>query len=243
MKAIFQILYRVWFYILAGVPVIVFFPLLLLLSTKEKYYSNLYWFARNVWSKYILFCMGCTPKKLEGSLELPEPPFVFVANHTSQLDVMLLMHICPHPLVFVGKKELSKTWLFGSIYKRAAVLVQRESAESRKQVYYSIKEKMDNKRGIAIFPEAGVPPEEILLREFRRGGFSMAAEHKLKIVVANFYDCKKRLNWTYFHGGPGQLRYRIIDIIPWQKRDSLEEIDALKDEVYEKMKNDLIANP
>ena len=29
--------------------------------------------------------MGCTPKKLEGSLELPEPPFVFIANHTSQL--------------------------------------------------------------------------------------------------------------------------------------------------------------
>jgi 1-acyl-sn-glycerol-3-phosphate acyltransferase len=42
----------------------------------------------------------------------------------------------------------------------------------------------------------------------------MAIEHELPLVPIVNFDCKKRLNWELFEGGPGILRYKILDTIP-----------------------------
>ncbi|GIS06567.1 MAG: hypothetical protein CM15mP109_13230 [Candidatus Dadabacteria bacterium] len=39
------------------------------------------------------------------------------------------------PFVFVGKKELSEIPIFGYIYRRAAILVDRSDSKSRYNVY------------------------------------------------------------------------------------------------------------
>ena len=57
LKAALQFLYRLWFYILLGVPIILMSPLLLLSISKEKWYPFFMKVAR-VWAKVILFGMG-----------------------------------------------------------------------------------------------------------------------------------------------------------------------------------------
>lgn len=82
--------------------------------------------------------------------------YVFISNHTSIMDIMLTCILFPdHPICFVGKKELVKIPIFGTIYKRICVMVDRTSARSRADVYRRCAEKMEEGNSIAIFPEEG----------------------------------------------------------------------------------------
>ena len=56
-----HLLYRVWFYILVTVPILLFFPFLLILTISEKTYPQFFWLARNLWARPILYGMGCFP--------------------------------------------------------------------------------------------------------------------------------------------------------------------------------------
>ena len=52
---------------------------------------------------------------------------MFIANHTSMADIMLMLVAVKNPFVFVGKAELAKIPLFGFFYKRTSILVDRSS--------------------------------------------------------------------------------------------------------------------
>ena len=111
-------LYRVWFYILVAVPIFLFFPFLLATTISEKTYPQFFWLARNLWARPILYGMGCFPKVVREQRMDRGKSYMLVANHTSMLDIMLMLHVSKNPFVFVGKKELVKIPIFGFFYKR-----------------------------------------------------------------------------------------------------------------------------
>ena len=113
------LLWRVWFYVLAAIPIITLFPILLLIASHKNGYPTLYWIARNVWSPFILIGMGFYIRT-KFAKPLPEgTSYLLVANHSSYLDPFVMFRVSKNPFVFVGKKEFIKVPLFGSIYKRA----------------------------------------------------------------------------------------------------------------------------
>ncbi len=154
---------------------------------------------------------------------------MFVANHTSMIDIMLMLYVSKNPFVFVGKKELAKLPLFGFFYKRTCILVDRENPKSRREVFASAEAKLRQGLSVCIFPEGGVPDESIVLDTFKDGAFRLAIEHKIPIAPMTFHDNKKRFSYTFFSGGPGVLRVTLHPVIPTinmqqdQKR-SLKEI-------------------
>jgi 1-acyl-sn-glycerol-3-phosphate acyltransferase len=208
-KIIFWTLYRIWFYILMAVPIIVMFPFLFISILSEKWYPYFFIMAR-IWAKFILFGMGFTPK-VEKEEELVEgESYMFVANHTSMTDIMLMLSVVKNPFVFVGKKELAKIPLFGFFYKRTCILVDRSSSKSRMAVFDRAQKRINQGLSICIFPEGGVPDDEsILLDEFKDGAFRLAVDHHLPIVPITFADNKERFSYTFFSGSPGEMRVKI----------------------------------
>jgi len=208
-----QLLYRVWFYILVAIPIFLFSPLLILLSISEKTYPQFFWLARNIWARLILIGMGCIPKiTWEENLEKGKS-YVLVANHTSMLDIMLMLWVSKNPFVFVGKKELMNIPVFGFFYKRVCILVDRGDSKSRMAVYRRAQRRLNQGLSICIFPEGGVPPEEVVLDTFKDGAFKMAIAHKIPIVPMIFYDVKKRFSYTIYSGGPGDLRVKVSSFV------------------------------
>ena len=53
----FWLLYRIWFYILVAIPIIVLFPLLIISIVREQWYPLFFRIAR-LWAKFILIGMG-----------------------------------------------------------------------------------------------------------------------------------------------------------------------------------------
>ena len=236
------LLYRIWFYILVLVPIIILFPFILATILSEKTYPLFFKIAR-LWSKIILIGMGFN-YSIEGDEVFEDgKSYMLVANHTSMTDIMLmLIAVKNHPFVFVGKAELAKLPLFGYFYKRTCILVDRSSSKSRMAVFERAQKRLNSGLSICIFPEGGVPEEHIVLDEFKDGAFRIAIEHGLPIVPMVFFDNKKRFSYTFFSGTPGKMRAKIYPIIE-TKGKTLEDRNAIKQQVrqiiLEPLENDL----
>lgn len=163
-----------------------------------------------IWAKIIIYGMGFY-YKVEKDEELDESKsYMFVSNHTSMTDIMLMLAIVRNPFVFVGKKELSKIPLFGFFYKRTCILVDRKSSKSRMEVFNRAQKRLSQGLSICIFPEGGVPDDEsVLLDEFKDGAFRLAVEHQIPIVPISFADNKERFSYTFLSGSPGLMRVKI----------------------------------
>ncbi|WP_209401049.1 1-acyl-sn-glycerol-3-phosphate acyltransferase [Pseudozobellia sp. WGM2] len=207
LKKIGYTLYRIWFYILVALPILIFFPFLLISTLSEKWYPYFFWLARNLWAKPILFGMGCPPKITWQQKFEKGRSYMLVANHTSMLDIMLMMYISKNPFVFVGKKELVKIPIFGFFYKRVCIMVDRADTKSRTGVYRRAQRRLNQGLSICIFPEGGVPDDErVVLDPFKDGAFKMAIAHNIPVVPMSFHDNKKRFSFSFFSGGPGVVR-------------------------------------
>lgn len=211
-KYIFWVLYRIWFYVLVALPILLLLPVLVVSILKESWYPYFFRLAR-FWAKFILTGMGFNVKIDRDQIPDPEKSYMFVANHTSMTDIMLMLVAIKNPFVFVGKKELAKIPLFGFFYKRTSILVDRESSKSRQAVFIRAQRRLRQGMSICIFPEGGVPEESIELDEFKDGAFRMAINHKIPIVPLTFADNKKRFSYTFFSGGPGRMRVKIHQFI------------------------------
>ncbi|MEH6536936.1 MAG: lysophospholipid acyltransferase family protein [Psychroserpens sp.] len=211
-KHIFWVLYRIWFYILVAIPIVVLFPFLVISILKESWYPFFFKIAR-FWARFILIGMGFRIKIEHEQIPERAKSYMFVANHTSMADIMLMLVTVKNPFVFVGKKELAKIPLFGFFYKRTSILVDRSSLKSRQAVFLRAQRRLKQGMSICIFPEGGVPDEDIILDKFKDGAFRMAINHEISIVPITFGDNKKRFSYTFFSGSPGKMRAKVHKFI------------------------------
>ena len=227
----FWLIYRLWFYTLVFICTLILSPLLIISISKRSWYPIFFRIAR-VWANFILIGMGFYKAiDWEESLKIGQS-YIFVANHTSMLDIMLMFSIIRHhPFVFVGKKELAKIPLFGYFYKRTSILVDRSNAISRKKVFSYAQDRIKQGLSICIFPEGGVPPEHIRLDNFKIGAFKLSLEHKLPLVPFTFLDNKKRFSYTFFSGTPGRMRVKAHSIFN-PKDYSPDSLREMKEKVY-----------
>ena len=239
-KAPFQLLYRIWFYVLVTVPILLLFPLLLISISKEKWYPFFFKLAR-IWAKTILFGMGfvISVKKLQPFEK--QKSYMLISNHTSMTDIMLMLYVIKdNPFVFVGKKELAKIPIFGFFYKRTCILVDRGSSKSRKEVFDQAQKRLNQGLSICIFPEGGVPEDRsVILDTFKDGAFRLAIDHQIPIVPMSFYDNKKRFSYKFLSGSPGKMRAKVHEFIETQGKTQQDK-RIIKDTAREVIYQDLI---
>ena len=227
MKKILTRLWRIWFYILVAIPVPFLFPFLAIALLFPKGYTFVFWVARNIWAPIILGGSGFYTK-IRYAKPLPKrTSYVLVANHTSYIDPFVMLRVSKNPFVFVGKKELVKIPIFGYLYKRAAIMVNRSDKKSRWEVYGRAEKKLALGYSICVFPEVSYEDDTVFLNPFKRGAFKIAIDHQLPVVPMVFYDCKRKHPWYPNFGYPGELRVQTYsEILPPK---AIEELEGLQD--------------
>lgn len=239
LKQIFSAFYRVWFYLIIALATLLLFPFLVISILKYSWYPYFFMVAR-AWSALILFGIGCYPIINREVRYKKGNSYMFVANHTSMTDIMLMFYATKNPFVFVGKKELAKIPLFGYIYKRTCILVDRGNTKSRVEAFRRAEIRLNEGLSVCIFPEGGVPNDySVILDEFKDGAFRLSIEHKIPIAPMTFHDNKKRFPYFFFRGGPGKMRVKIHNLIPTAEL-TLENRKELKKETREVILNELL---
>lgn len=228
LKYPFILIWRLWFYILIFATVVGLSPILMVVTSHEKYYPYFYRLA-HYWGKFIVFAMGFRIKILRKNTLIPHQSYMFSPNHTSLIDAMVLLAIVPHnPFVFVGKEELTKIPVFGYFYKRTCILVNRNDKKSRASVYTNAQRKLDYGYSITIFPEGGVPDQNVLLDRLKNGAFRMSITHKIPLVPISFLNFKEHMSWSFFSGGPGKLLVKMHDPISTETL-TIKDLNTLKE--------------
>ncbi|RMB63537.1 1-acyl-sn-glycerol-3-phosphate acyltransferase [Dokdonia sinensis] len=213
LKKVAVALWKVWFYILIFVMIIILFPFLVIGILKESWYP-LYFRCTQIWARVIMLGMGFYPKVVRDEKFVRGKSYMLVSNHTSMTDIMMMLHVAKNPFVFVGKAELAKLPLFGFFYKRTCILVDRGNARSRKEVFDQAQRRLSQGMSICIFPEGGVPNDlSLVLDTFKDGAFRLAIDHQIPIVPITFYDNKERFPYFFFKGSPGKMRARVHNFI------------------------------
>lgn len=212
-------------------------PWLYFFALNPKYAKTCYKLIR-FWCLGMFYGMGFRYdliKKTSKNID-PNRPYIMIANHTSMVDVFLMSVLHPHhPICFVGKKELEKIPIFGTIFKRVAVSVDRKDKQSRAEVYVKCAERMRNGYSIVIFPEGGVPDDtSIVLDEFKNGAFSLSSQHHFPIVVYTFLGLKEMFPFDNSKGYPGRVKVYLNDIL-----EPNSDAEYLKEKSWNLIKNTL----
>jgi len=101
------------------------------------------------WCRFVLFCAGARVVARVHPLDRSRT-YVFVSNHTSNIDVPAIVSVSPEPLRFIAKQELEKIPLFGWAARRMGhvFIDRRDSHGAAKAIGERIARGL---RGVGLF--------------------------------------------------------------------------------------------
>ncbi len=167
-------------------------------------------------------------------------PYVFVTNHISYIDSAVLVKAYRQPVRPLGKVEMSKMPLFGFIYKKAIVAVDRSSIENRAASIRILKSIISKGISVVVFPEGTFNMTNKPLKEFYDGAFRVAIETQTPVKPVLFLDTYSRMHYnSIFSMTPGKCRIVYLDEIPVAGL-SAADVQSLKQKVYTTMEKKLI---
>jgi len=113
-------------------------------------------------------------------------PAVFIFNHQSAIDMLLLCKLLRRDFVGIAKKEVQKNPIFGPVFRLAgAVFVDRANHEKAVRALEPAIDTLRQGLSIAIAPEGTRSPTPKLGR-FKKGAFHLAMAAKVPIVPIVF---------------------------------------------------------
>lgn len=159
--------------------------------------------------------------------------YVVVCNHNSFMDPPLSSPGIPGANKTIAKYELSKIPLFGLVYKRGSVLVNRKSEESRKQSYVQMKKTLAMGLHMCIYPEGTRNKTNNALQHFHDGAFRLAVETNKNVIPAVLFHTRKVLPPDKgFFFWPQKVAMHFLPPVSSSGKTAQE----LKQEVFEIMK-------
>lgn len=116
--------------------------------------------------------------------------YIVVCNHNSMMDVPVSSPGIPGPNKTIAKIEMARIPLFGMVYKRGSVLVDRQSDQSRKDSFNEMKKVLDLGMHMCIYPEGTRNKTEKPLKEFHDGAFRLAVQTGKPILPAVIFNTR-----------------------------------------------------
>lgn len=156
-----------------------FFLLAMFVPGLEKLAGRLNW----IWARLIFFLLPLNRSQVTREEKLdPKQCYVFCANHHSYLDIPV-MGLIGHNFKFIGKSSLKKVPIWGYMYSKLHILVDRGSLRSRHNSWLAVENAIKRGFSVAFFPEGGIyskePPKMVA---FKEGAFRIAVNQQIPIV-------------------------------------------------------------
>ena len=139
------------------------------------------------------FGLAGVPLRIETENTKPGGPRLYVANHQSYLDAIVLTAALPPDVAFAAKRELSGSWFPRLLLARLGTLfVERFDAAQGAGETAKIAEAIRSGHSIAIFPE-GTFHRAPGVHAFRLGAFNVAAETGAPVIPVAIHGIRSLL--------------------------------------------------
>ncbi len=124
---------------------------------------------------------------VKGLERLTNPPYVFMCNHQSALDIYTLLAFLPYSFKWIAKRQLFRIPFIGWAMGRTGYIsIDRENPREALKAIEEAARKIRNGMNIVIFPE-GTRSVDGTLLPFKKGGFTLALRAMVPIVPIGIY--------------------------------------------------------
>ncbi|HAU67197.1 MAG TPA: HAD-IB family hydrolase, partial [Gammaproteobacteria bacterium] len=161
-------------------------------------------------------------------------PCVFIFNHQSQADVIILPYILRRDLAGVGKKEIGDVPIIGKLMEwGGTVLIDRENSKSAQDAMAPLVDVMLKEgRSVCIAPE-GTRSTSTHVGRFKKGAFHLAMQAGVPIVpivIHNAIDVAPRGQFVF---KPATVKVSVLPPIPtsnWRLENLDQHIESVRDQ-------------
>ena len=162
---------------------------------------------RQIWAKFQRYFIGY---KLEQIGEFAADVDMLVLNHKSMLDIIILEEIYPGNLAWVAKKEIGEIKVLGAILRLPKMIaIDRSNPRSIVQLVKDAKDRLENGRVIAIFPEGTRGKSDKLLK-FHDGAKILATKLNLRIQPVVLKNTLEHLDVKNLSVKGGLIKAKIL---------------------------------
>jgi len=166
-------------------------------------------------------------------------PCVFVFNHQSQADVVILPALLRRDLAGIGKKEIGNVPILGKLMQiGGTVLIDRENARSALEAMKPLVDVLQKEgRSVCVAPE-GTRSTSTNLGRFKKGAFHLAMQAGVPvvpIVIHNAIDVAPRGQYVF---RPATVKITVlpaVDTSNWQAETMSEHVDDVRDMFLEEL--------
>jgi 1-acyl-sn-glycerol-3-phosphate acyltransferase len=238
MKGIIKRIYSRYCLVVFALIFLILFPLFWLLVQNKKWRKLAitlnHWWAWWFWKFSFIPVQQIYRSPLDVNHQ-----YVFCANHTSFLDIPLI-GLCKNKFVFVGKSSIARVPLFGYIFKKIHISVDRSSLKSRYQTIQRAAIAIDKGISLVMFPEGGTEKEPPNLEPFKDGAFRIAIEKQIPIVPVTI-----PYNWIILPNHKGLMVNHRKSIAIYHKPLpteglTLDDLQSLKGQVTRIIQSELL---
>ncbi|GGF92830.1 acyltransferase [Rhodococcoides trifolii] len=158
-------------------------------------------------------------------------PAVFMFNHQSTLDAIVVSGIIARDVTAIAKKELSRDprfALLGAVFDVA--YVDRSDSKAAREAMQPAIDKLHSGVSVAIAPE-GTRMPTTRLGKFKKGGFHLAMEAGVPIVPIVLHDTGSVMWKSSFTAHSGSVRVTVGEPIPttdWDPTKLDEYVDDVR---------------
>ncbi|HIO90943.1 MAG TPA: 1-acyl-sn-glycerol-3-phosphate acyltransferase [Campylobacterales bacterium] len=197
-----------------------------------KIFRKYNWPIRRVWAKMQRFLLGVDLEVI-GKPDLEAK--LLIINHQSLLDIVILDGDYPKNIAWVAKKEIADIFFFGHILKiPRMIIIDRESKTSLIKLFKDSKDRVENGRVVAIFPE-GTRGSGDDIQKFKVGAKLLAQKLGLKVQPVVLIGTRKLLDSQNFTATRGKVKLIYLDSIdPKDDKDWYKNIRILMQKTLDK---------
>jgi 1-acyl-sn-glycerol-3-phosphate acyltransferase len=189
-----------------------------------------------MWIHSFLFLSGCRIRRKGVEHFKKGENYIVIVNHNSLIDIPISTPEIQGPNKTIAKIELSRIPIFGIIYKRGSVLVDRKSAESRRDSYRNMKAVLAQGMHMCIYPEGTRNKTDKPLSAFQDGAFKLAVDTGKAIMPALLFHTKKVLpQHKPFFFWPSKMEMHFLPPVAPEGMDAKtlkEKLHGIMEEYY-----------
>lgn len=232
-------IYSIWIFFLFASTFFILFPIYYVFLQNEKWHRPAHELTK-FWARVIVYGAGI---QVERVFEAPLDkgiPYIYAPNHFSYFDIPLMAFSTPGFYRFMGKKSLGEIPVFGYMFRRLYITVNRESKIDSYRALHRGLEELKKNIGLVVFPEGGIRDTAPKLARFKDGAFRMALITGVPLVPVTI-----PFNWIFLPDGqwvvrPGKLK--IIFHQPIETKHLTEkDMEDLKKQTFDIISNQLKA--
>lgn len=192
-----------------------------------------------IWMKFQMSVLGI---KLIQEGKLDESCDMLILNHQSLLDIIVMEHIHSRHLAWVAKKEISDLFFFGHIIKAPKMIsVDRENKAGLIHLLSEAKDRLENGRPIAMFPE-GTRSDGTFIGKFKPGAKMIANKYNLRVQPVVIFNTRNIVNSQKLEASPGTVKVVYLEPIQASKDSSwYEDTEEQMKKIFDREYKDYLA--